>query len=134
MDIERIQKSLYWTIIASEASHIFCCVLPTVFSLVTLAAGLGLVAAVPAGWDYLHQILHSWELPMILFSGAFVALGWGIHYLAKRIDCHDTGCAHEPCAPRKRKAGSILKFATGLFIVNVAIWLVFHQGMGIFVH
>ncbi len=129
MNLDRVQKSLSLAIIASEASHIFCCVLPTLFSVLTLAAGLGLIAAVPAGLTVLHDALHHWEIPMIVLSGVFVVLGWVIHYVAERVDCHNTGCVHEPCAPKKRKAGTVLKIATALFAVNVTVFLVFHYGM-----
>jgi len=104
------------------------------FSILTLAAGLGLVAAVPAGMVVLHETLHHWEVPLILFSGVLVLLGWGIHFLAEKMDCHNTGCGHEPCAPKKKKAGGVLKIATLLFIVNVSIYLVFHQGLDTLLH
>jgi len=129
MNIERVQKSLALAILASETSHIFCCVLPTIFSLVSLATGLGLVAAMPAGLESLHAMLHAWELPMIAVSGFVVSLGWGAHYLAIKLDCHDTGCSHGPCGPKKRKAGRILRIATFLFAFNVTVYLFFHHGL-----
>ncbi len=129
MNIERVQKSLSWAIIASETSHVFCCVLPTLFSFITLAAGLGLIAVVPAGLTTLHETLHHWEVPVILFSGVFVFLGWVIHYVSEKLDCHDTGCVHGPCGTKKKTAGKILKIATVMFILNIGIYIIFHQGM-----
>lgn len=129
INMERLQKSLSLAIIAAETSHVFCCVLPTVVSILSLATGLGLIAAMPAGLEFLHELLHEWEVPMITFSGLILLLGWGIHYLAVRVDCHDTGCVHGPCAPKKRKAGKILKIASLLFLINVTIYLCFHHGM-----
>ncbi len=134
MNTERVQKTLGWAIIASETSHVFCCVLPTLFSLASLASGLGLVAAMPSGLEFLHDALHGWEMPMILASGTIVLLGWVAHFLAVRLDCHSTGCGHGPCTPKKRKAGKILKFATILFIANVTVYLFFHQGMEAILH
>ncbi len=129
MNIERIQKSLAVAIIASETSHIFCCVLPTAFSILSLLSGFGLVAAMPAGLEVLHEALHQWEIPMILMSGMIVALGWGAHYLAVKMDCSNTGCCHEPCGPKKRKSGNVLKVATYLFAFNVGVFLFFHHGL-----
>lgn len=134
MNNERVQKSIYWAILVSETSHIFCCVLPTLFSIISLAAGLGLVAAMPAGLEMLHEVIHDWEIPMIIASGLIVLFGWMVHYFAIKLDCHNTGCEHEPCGPKKRKAGNILKIATVLFVFNVTIFLFFHHGMEALLH
>ncbi len=129
--MERVQRFLYWAIIASEASHVFCCVLPTLFSVFSLMAGLGLVAAMPAGMVSLHDALHAWEIPLISLSGAVVLLGWGVYAYSRKIDCHDTGCVHGSCEPQKKSAHIILKIATVLFVVNVFVYTVFHRGMDI---
>lgn len=128
MKIERIQKSMGWAIIAAETSHVFCCILPTLFSLISFAVGLGMIAAMPAGMESLHAVLHEWEMPLIVFSGAVIAFGWLVQAIAGKIDCHDTGCEHGPCTPRKHKAGRILKIATLLFVFNVLIYTVVHRG------
>lgn len=129
MNIEKVQKSLAAVVLASEVSHVFCCVLPTLFSLASLAASVGLIVAMPAGLEALHELLHDWEIPMILLSAGIVMIGWGVHLIARRLDCHHTGCAHEPCGPRKIKSATILKIATLLLLVNVTIYLFFHHGM-----
>lgn len=124
---ESLQNSLNWAVLLSETSHVFCCVLPTVFSLMGLLAGLGVVATLPPSMIALHDILHHWELPMIIASGAVLALGWGATWYSDRIDCHSTGCCHDACAPRKNKAHVILKIATVLFVVNVAVYALIHR-------
>jgi len=129
MKIERVQKTLNWAIIISETSHIFCCILPTLFSVLSLIVGMGLITAMPVGIEVMHEALHDWEIPMILASGLVLVAGWIIYYIAKRLDCHDTGCVHEPCGPKKKKSGLVLKFATALFFFNVTVFLVFHHGM-----
>jgi hypothetical protein len=129
--MQKLQATMNWAIIASEASHVFCCVLPTVFSALSLLAGLGVIGVMPGWLESLHEAIHGREVPMILLSGAVLSLGWGLEYLSRRIDCHDTGCGHGPCGPRKTSAGVVLKAATILFLVNVAVWAVFHQGLGI---
>jgi hypothetical protein len=132
--MQKLQKPLYWTVIASEASHVFCCVLPTLFSVLSLLAGLGLASAMPIWVQELHETLHRWELPLIGFSGSVLALGWAVYLYSRKIDCHNTGCKHAcNCGRKKDKANMILKFATILFIINVTVYGVFHQGMNIFV-
>lgn len=127
--MERLNKHLFWTIILSETTHIFCCVLPTLFSLASLLAGAGLIAALPPGWQAFHDFMHDYEIPLIIFSGAVIAFGWAVDLYAKRVDCHDTGCCHPPCTPVKRRAHIVLKLATVLFIVNLIIYFVFHRGL-----
>lgn len=130
--MEKHHATVLWAIILSEGSHIFCCVLPTVFSIASLLAGFGLIGAMPGVFVEVHEGLHAWEVPMILISGGVLVLGWGLHLYSQRIDCHDTGCGHGPCAPKKSKTLIFLKFATALFVINIAVWLVFHRGMQIF--
>lgn len=124
---QSLQKPLVWAVVLSETSHVFCCVLPTIFSLFSLLAGMGVVAAMPAFLVDLHDILHSWELPMIIGSGIILALGWAAVWYSGRIDCHSTGCAHGACAPKKNKAHLVLKIATVLFVFNVLIYAGIHK-------
>ena len=127
--MQKIQKGVTLAIIMAEASHVFCCVLPTVVSIVSLLSGLGLVGALPAGMLQFHNFMHEWEVPVILTSGGILALGWGLYALSRRLDCHDTGCGHGPCTPKKKSSGRLLLFATALFLVNVIVYVVFHRGM-----
>ncbi len=131
--MKKIQKSLYTAIIVSETSHVFCCVLPTIFSVLSLLAGLGMVTVVPLWLQNIHETLHDWEVPLIVTSGVVVALGWALHSYSNKIDCHDTGCKHGPCGPAKKKTHVILQVATVLFLINVSVYLVLHRGMEIFV-
>lgn len=127
--MQRLQKALYMAIIASETSHVFCCVLPTIFSIISLMAGVGLVSAMPGWLESIHADLHHWELPLIAMSGVVVVLGWALYAYSRKIDCHNTGCHHGSCEPRKKTANNILKIATILFVVNTAVYLVFHRGL-----
>lgn len=114
------------TAVLSELSHLFCCVLPTMFSVASLLAGAGMVTALPPAWGHFHDMMHAYELPMIGMSAAILALGWGLQAYSKYIDCHDTGCHHEPCGPKKKRAHVFLIIASGLFLMNVTIYGVFH--------
>ncbi len=129
--IARLQKGIIYAVVVSECSHIFCCVLPTLFSLFSLLAGVGLLGALPAPLVELHEILHEWEIPMIIGSGVILLMGWGLYAVSLRMDCHTTGCGHGPCTPRKNRAGLILLIATILFGANVLVFGVFHRGMGL---
>ncbi len=80
----------------------------------------------PAGLDSLHHAMHDYEVPMIMASGFVLAVGWALHFVAKRIDCRSTGCSHEPCTPKKKRSDKILFIASALFMFNVTIYFAFH--------
>ncbi len=128
--MERHQNKLFWALVITETSHVFCCVLPTVFSVLGLLTGLGLVSAMPMGLDFIHEFLHRWELPMVMTSGVILVLGWGLYLYSRKIDCHDSGCHHGPCEGIKKRTGLILKIATLLFVANVTIYGAFHYKGG----
>ncbi len=126
--MEKYKKTVFTALILSEASHIFCCVLPTLFSVLSLLSGVGLVSVMPAGLERLHGVLHDWEAPMIAVSAVVLAAGWGLYYYSKKINCHDTGCCHGPCEPKKNKVHLVLQIATVLFVVNVLVYAGLHRG------
>ncbi len=129
--MKKFQNTLNIAVILSETSHVFCCVLPTVFSVISVLAGIGIVSAVPFWLQGLHAVMHGWEVPVILFSGFVVGLGWALYFYSKKIDCHDTGCHHGPCEPTKKNTNKMLKIATFLFVVNISVYVVFHRGMDV---
>ncbi len=129
--MEKRRKAVLLAVILSETSHLFCCVLPTIFSVLSLFVGIGMISVMPAPLSAMHAILHAWELPIISLSGLILALGWGIDIHSRKVDCHDTGCHHPPCDVRKDKAHLVLKLATVLFLANVMVYTVLHQGMGV---
>ncbi|MCB1556261.1 MAG: hypothetical protein KDJ15_03005 [Alphaproteobacteria bacterium] len=116
--MERIQSFLHWSLLVTLSSHVFCCVLPTVVSLAGLAAGLGVTSGMLEGLSTLHEALHHAERPLLAFSAVMLATGWSVYLYSRKIDCHNTGCVHAPCAPRKKCAGGILALATALFALN----------------
>lgn len=122
-----MQKSLTWALIVSETSHVLCCVLPTVFSLLSLLAGMGMVV-MPGFMVEMHDFIHHWELPIIGFSGIVLLMGWAVYWYGEKVQCrHDAGCGHESCAPKKGKTHLILVAATVLFTFNLAIYLFVHR-------
>ena len=129
--MQKLQKPLNIAIILAEASHVFCCVLPTIVSVLSLLIGVGLIGSLPFSLLVVHDFLHTWELPIIIGSGMMIALGWLVLIYSRKIDCHNTGCGHEPCAPKKRRSSRLLEIATILFVVNVSVYAIFHRGLQI---
>lgn len=128
--MEKINKGLFWGIIASESIHIFCCGLPTLFSILSLLAGFGMIASMPAFIADAHHMIHAYEVPMIILSGLILALGWALYAYSKKVNCKTEGsCHHEPCEPKKDRTKSFMMIATLLFIVNVGVYFIFHKGM-----
>ncbi len=126
--IKHTQKWLNSAIILSEASHIFCCVLPTVFSIMSLLAGFGMIGAMPYWLQSVHDTMHHWELPMIGMAGTVIALGWILNWVTLKLDAHSEHCHHGGCTPKKKKSANlILKAATVLFMVNLVIYFGFHR-------
>ncbi|MCC7304663.1 MAG: hypothetical protein IT558_00220 [Alphaproteobacteria bacterium] len=131
--MQKRQQTILWAIILSESSHIFCCVLPTLFSLFGILANIGLFV-MPAGFVFLHEAMHKWEFPIVLFSGAVIVLGWGLHWHSLRGEECPSGCQHhtDKQHPTVSKTHLILKIATLLFAVNLFVFLVVHRGLGVF--
>ena len=123
---ERLTTIMSWAVIASEFSHVFCCVLPTLFSVLTILAGIGLISVVPHFIMDIHDAIHAYEIPIIMTSGVITLAAWAVYLNAGKVDCHDTGCVHEPCDASKARAGLILKIGTGLFIANLTIFMFLH--------
>lgn len=126
--MEKIRKGILYSVIASEGIHIFCCVLPTVFSVLSLLAGMGMIATMPGFIDEMHHVIHGYEIPMIVTSAIVLAFGWVLYYLAQKIDCEvEVGCCDHPCAPKKDRTKFVLIVATILLVFNVAIYMGFHR-------
>lgn len=126
---QHVRKSLFWAVILSEVSHVFCCVLPTLFSLISLLAGLGLAAALPPAMVEVHEALHRWELPIIGFSGIVLAIGWAATIYGERAEMHhhDAGCDHGACRSDKEKTRLIMMIASVLFAVNLFVYAAVHR-------
>lgn len=125
--MNRLHNAVNWLSITSEISHFFCCGIPIIFSLLSLLSGVGIIASMPLGISELHHAMHDYEVPMIIVSATIILLGWVLHFVANRIDCHNTGCGHEPCTPKKKKSSKILFIATGLFVLNLTSYLMLHN-------
>lgn len=124
-----ISKHFGWAILLSELSHVFCCVLPTIVTLLGVLSNIGLIGAAPVFLTGLHETIHSYEIPIIVFSGVMVVMGWVFHLASRSVDCHDTGCVHPPCDSKKSGNSKILIVATLLFFINILIYFGIHQNI-----
>lgn len=130
--MQKIQTLIASSILITGLGHIFCCGLPLLFSFLSILVGLGVTTVFPAGLVEFHEAMHAWELPILIFSGIVLFIGWSLHIISERIDCHNTGCVHEPCGQKKKKSHRILIMATILFCMNSALLFIFHdQGIAI---
>lgn len=123
-------KHFGWAVLASELSHVFCCVIPTLVTVLSAFANIGLFVVSRDGWLInIHNAMHYYEVPIIVFSGVMVAFGWLAHRASKAVDCHDTGCGHPPCSPQKSRNTRILVIATILFAANMVIYFGIHRNI-----
>jgi len=124
--MSRIQNTINWMSLTAQLSHFFCCGIPILVSLFSLAANIGLLASMPIGLEMAHDVMHDYEVPLIIMSATILFAGWGLHFVADRIDCLKTGCAHEPCGAKKKRSSKILMIATALFVVNLVSYFALH--------
>lgn len=130
--MQKLQSGIFYTILASEIGHVFCCVIPTVLSLLALGASYGLVATLPDFLVSFHSFMHQWEKLVILVSGTLLALGWLLYWLSLRIngaaDC--CGGDHTKTGKTGNKTVLVMSVASVLFCLNLGIYLGVHQGAG----
>lgn len=129
-DAAKLQRPLLWTVLLAESTHIFCCVLPTVITVLAVLASFGTVAQMPVFLLDIHELLHEYEVPVILFSGSVLLVGWGIYALSRQIECQKSHCEpHETiCAPAKDHTRWVLVAATILFMINITVYVTLHRG------
>jgi hypothetical protein len=127
--LSKLHRHLSIAVLLSEFSHVFCCVLPTVFTVLSFAVNLGLITVMPGFLLDLHKHIHEYEAPIIVVSGGMLILGWACHAGSRRVDCHDDGCGHPPCDPQKNTNARILTIATILFVMNLSIYFFIHKNI-----
>lgn len=127
--MQKLQTTLFYTILASEAGHVVCCVIPTVLSLLALAASYGVMVSIPGFALSIHEYMHEWEQTIIILSGLLLAFGWALHVLSKKIERDHDCCSQTKCESKKNKAELIMLAASALFVMNVAIYTFVHDDM-----
>ncbi len=127
--MSRFHRHLSIAVLLSEFSHIFCCVLPTLFTVLSFAVNLGLITVMPGFLLEIHESIHHYEVGIIIGSGLMLALGWFAHLSSRKVDCHDDGCCHPPCTPQKGMNAKILIAASLLFVMNLGIYAFVHKNV-----
>lgn len=123
---DNLSYALGWVALVSVFGHIFCCGLPLVLGVVSLLTGFGMFSVSFPFLDSIHAGFDGVRVPMMGFSAMVLAVGWGAQVYATRIDCHNTGCVHEPCGSKKRKTTRLLWLATIIFAFNMLAFTVVH--------
>lgn len=124
--MDKIRRNIVWLVVASEVSHLFCCVLPTLAALLSLAVGVGIL---PTAFTQLHDFIHGYEIPVIIFSAVMLGLGWWAYVLAKRTDCHSLGHDEHACHKTTDRSKVFLLIGTALFFINLVIYISLHSSL-----
>jgi hypothetical protein len=126
---DKLHRNIGWAIVLAECTHVFCCVLPTVVTVIGVLSSVSTVIQVPVFLLDIHEFLHAYEIPVIAFSGAMLGLGWILYVVARRIECARPHCEpHDTvCAPAKRNTHWVLIAASVLFLVNIVVYGSLHQ-------
>ncbi len=122
-------RSFGWAVLVSELGHVFCCVLPTLFTILSFAANIGLIRESPEFLVYLHEKMHHYEVPIIIFSGAMVGMGWGVFLLAKKFATKGESCPNAVCRKEQCHNRNILIIASLLFFLNMLIFVFVHKNI-----
>jgi len=117
--MQRISKLANHLALFTALSHILCCGLPLLASILSIGAVTGSAFGVAS----LHDKMHAYELHILIFSGAMLVFSGVSLLIARRIDCvKDGGCSHQPCAPKKNLSFKIFLVACFIFILNLAFY------------
>ncbi|MCI5049904.1 MAG: hypothetical protein MRY32_06195 [Rickettsiales bacterium] len=116
-----LQRLAYSFVIGSCLMHLFCCGLPLLMSITSLAALVGITSGDLLGLSWFSHYSHE----IMAFSGVVLVASIAVHIISSRINCRTDGdCVHEPCDEKKDYSRHLLVMATVLFVVNQ---LLFHS-------
>ncbi len=116
-----------WMVVGTELSHVFCCVLPMLVTVFTVIVNAGLLTATPVFLTQIHDVIHDYEMPIILFSGLMMFVSWAVHLASHQAESDATGCGHSSCVSKQNKNLRILQIATLLFFMNLVIYFAVHK-------
>ena len=122
--MKSIKSVSYTMVVGTLLMHVFCCGIPFVMSLVSLAASLGLsgVGAFDIPW------IHQYETAILWVSGSMLAMTGLLQWIAERRNCvSDGGCHHEPCDSKKLTARQIYYIAVGIYLANLLLIQLTHH-------
>lgn len=113
----------FYLVLVTCFMHVFCCGLPLLLSLGSIAAVLG-----SSGGEWLHpDWIEPYETALIIASGALLFITGAAQFIASRINCRTDGdCHHAPCDSKKRLAQRLYWVAVVLFAVNLGVTFLTH--------
>ena len=107
-------------VILGSLMHLFCCGLPLLLSITSLATTLGFSSLSIFEVEWFEPI----ENYVLLVMGIMLALTYFVNRSSKKLDCTEDGsCTHPPCDEKKDISGYLLKIAVVLYLVNITTFL-----------
>lgn len=96
-------------VVLAELAHIFCCLLPVSIAVMSVGGQIGL------GGMFLtyHDVIHSYEIPILVGSGLVLAIGLALHYVSHRIEHPST----------RYRPSKLMTLAIILFAANVTFYI-----------
>ncbi len=122
--MQRLAHTAHHANLAALLSHVFCCGLPALMNVVTLAAGAGALTAVAPWVGSVHLFMHQFELHLLAFSGAALLVGVWAQWVSAKRDCGAQSCGHESCIAKKQPSRWLLMAAALLFLGNLTFYVV----------
>ncbi len=100
--------------------HLFCCGIPALMAMTSLAALLGVSSGSLWEWEWYEAI----EFYVLIASGLLLAISAISYILGRKLDCsEESECSHAPCDERKEYYGILLFTAGALYVFNIAVFL-----------
>ncbi|MDG1286566.1 MAG: hypothetical protein P8P30_03265 [Rickettsiales bacterium] len=107
-------------ILLGSLMHLFCCGIPTLLALTSLAAVLGISTGAVGEWEWYEAI----ESYVLVASGVLLLFSIIAYAMSRYVDCSaQESCTHLPCERRKDHYRSILIAVTVLYAFNLALYL-----------
>jgi len=83
--LQGFQKHIGWAVLLSELSHVFCCVIPTLVTVLSAFANVGLLVVSPDGMLMnIHNAMHEYEIPVIVAMSIVMIQDAGTHLAVRK--------------------------------------------------
>jgi len=103
-------------VIMSCAMHLFCCGIPLLLSITSLATVFGISSFSVFEIEWFEVI----EQELIVASGVVLLMTIIANVISQRLNCYeDVGCCDEPCGDRKSISTYLLIGASFLYLINL---------------
>ena len=117
--LDIIHKFANAAVIAAGLSHVFCCVLPAVLSILSISTVFGASTTTVLNFEWFEAI----EEQVLIFSGVVLFISGLAQLVSWRVKCNASVCCHEPCEKRKNWAMRLFIFATVIYLFNLIVLL-----------